>query len=772
MWQQDELLSKEYEKLSRYKFISFDIFDTLILRMVDKPQDLFKKLGEECLLKGYLHKEINEYEFKEIRKISQAKARNNSKRNFKEINLEDIYNEMPSKIGNMDKIKELEIELEVKYSYINPVTYSLLKKLKKDGKKIFLISDMYLSKQQIKHILINNGFDYSLIEDLFVSSDVLLNKSEGKLFEYVLDKYNIFSNDIIHIGDNYYSDIQGAQKVHIDTVQYNIIEENDDSIEMETYKYGETLPEIKSLRKLAKNLSIEYSEKEKFWFQFGASIIGPVLCLFSQYVLDQAKNINVKTIKPFMREAVILEPLLKREAEYMKYDCDINALYISRIVALIASIGKITIDKLDSLFDIRNIKLKDVLNALGLSSDNVNKFNCYLDKYSSEINKDELVVISEYIIDNYKDKINKYVLKKREILIKYLFQEKCNSDKLLTVDLGVRGTVQEKLEKLLVEENIENDILNLFFISSDKLYPKIQEGVNIKTFVGIYDENIELVDCILDKLVIIEELMMDNKGSTVSYEQNGCFVKPILENNRIPEEEFIYKDICRQGMLKFQELYHKCFNNKKFIRKIYTRKKEVLNVLARLVTVPSYDESLYLLKLSHENGFGSTTVEKILKDSDIKLLEILGNNEFLIKAKLNKVIWPEAVVTLKNPIYIKKNVIRQSANIPRYYGEILSIVDKIKNDNVKDIIIWGAGDIGRICLDVLTMEKINVLFIIDRKEWLWGSRMKSVEINSSDYVKEKMLNRRKNILIGSFSFIDEIEKQISEKFNNYNIYKI
>lgn len=772
MWQQDELLSKEYEKLSRCQFISFDIFDTLILRMVDKPQDLFKKLGEECLLKGYLYKEINEYEFKEIRKISQAKARNNSKKKFKEINLEDIYNEMPSKIGNMEKIKELEIEAEAKYSYINPVIYSLLKKLKEDGKKIFLISDMYLSKQQIEYILKNNGFDYSLIEDLFVSSDILLNKSEGKLFEYILDKYNISSNDIIHVGDNYYSDIQGARKANIDTVQYNIIEENDDSIDMEIYKYGQTLPEIKSLRKLAKNLSKEYSENEKFWFQFGASVIGPVLCLFSQYVLEQAQNSKVKIIKPFMREAVILEPLLRKESEYRKYDCDIKPLYISRIVVLIASIGKITIDKLDSLFDIRNIKLKDVLNVLGLSIDDMSEFNCYLDEYSSKINKDELGKINIYIIDNYENKINKHVLKKREILIKYLLQEKCNSDKLLTVDLGVRGTVQEKIVNLLFEENIENDILNLLFISNDKLYSKLQKGINIKTFVGIYDENIELVDCILDKLVIIEELMMDNRGSTIAYEQYGDVIKPILENNRIPEEEFIYKDVCRKGILKFQELYHKCFDNKKFVEKVYTRKQEILNVLARLSTVPSHNESLNLLKLSHENGFGSATVEKILKDRDIKLLETLGNDEFLIKAKLNKVIWPEAVVTLKNPIYIKKNVIRQSRNLPRYYGEILSVADKIKNDGVNDIIIWGAGDIGRICLEVLTMEKINVLFIIDRKEWLWGSRMRSIEINSADCVKEKMLNEKKNILIGSFSFIDEIEKQISKKFSNYNIYTV
>jgi HAD superfamily hydrolase (TIGR01549 family) len=76
--------------------------------------------------------------------------------------------------------------------------------LKEKGKKIILCSDMYLPIDTMKKILDKcgiNGYD-----NLFVSSDIGKSKKSGELFDYILKKYEIPSDKLIHIGDNPYID--------------------------------------------------------------------------------------------------------------------------------------------------------------------------------------------------------------------------------------------------------------------------------------------------------------------------------------------------------------------------------------------------------------------------------------------------------------------------------------------------------------------------------------------------------------------------------------
>jgi len=153
MWEKDEILSKYKNDLNKYKCISFDIFDTLILRAVDNPQDVFLKLGYKIIEDGCVRKNLSPYEFKQIRILSEKKAFENSKTKKcnneldNEVTLNDIYNEMPCNLGNIDRIKNFEIEIEKQYTYLNPVIYDFMKYLKSRGKRIFLISNMYLNKK-------------------------------------------------------------------------------------------------------------------------------------------------------------------------------------------------------------------------------------------------------------------------------------------------------------------------------------------------------------------------------------------------------------------------------------------------------------------------------------------------------------------------------------------------------------------------------------------------------------------------------------------------
>src|SRR5690606_10530950 len=116
------------------------------------------------------------------------------------------------------------------------------------GKKIILTSDMYLSKEDIISLLVHNNFDINLIDNLFVSCELNLNKKQGELFDYILKTYNVSPANLSHIGDNYYSDyynasIRGVTAIHYELKTSNLLK----GIEIENFYSEDIAPELLSL---------------------------------------------------------------------------------------------------------------------------------------------------------------------------------------------------------------------------------------------------------------------------------------------------------------------------------------------------------------------------------------------------------------------------------------------------------------------------------------------------------------------------------------------
>ena len=202
------------ENLSCYDIISFDIFDTLIFRPFSEPTDLFYFVGEEL---GVMN-------FKELRRQMEKKARNQcyQLKGHYEVTLEDIWDQLEHEIG-ISKTKgiQVEIEKEKQFCYANPFMQEVYRELQKRGKKIIIVSDMYLSKNVLQGILEVNGYDG--YEKLYVSCEYAKSKWNGELYELVKQEY---SGKIIHIGDNIQSDVTMAKKKGIATCYYPNVNKN------------------------------------------------------------------------------------------------------------------------------------------------------------------------------------------------------------------------------------------------------------------------------------------------------------------------------------------------------------------------------------------------------------------------------------------------------------------------------------------------------------------------------------------------------------------
>lgn len=184
--------------INKADVVSFDVFDTLIGRKVEKPADIFNIIGNET---GMI-------DFKTMRIAAERMTRKKCEK--EEITLESIY-EHWNGITDADKIRfcQLEKDCESKNSILNQKGKELFDYAMNQHKRILIISDMYLPQEFIESLLQKQG--YNGYEKIYVSSQYGLRKKTGNLYKFVQEDRNIKNTCHLHIGDNVITDGIGAK---------------------------------------------------------------------------------------------------------------------------------------------------------------------------------------------------------------------------------------------------------------------------------------------------------------------------------------------------------------------------------------------------------------------------------------------------------------------------------------------------------------------------------------------------------------------------------
>lgn len=233
----------------KYDVITFDVFDTLIIRDVMKPVDVYR----------FSYGAIGRY----FRSAAEIIARHRKK--GQEVSLDDIRKYC---IFSCKK----EIEFDKKICRANPDIHSAYTRLKEQGKQIFAISDMYHDNETISALLKNAGYDIPVM----VSSEYGCNKGSGRLFEEFLEKYGFSASQVLHIGDNMEADVKGAEKAGINALHINRHENI-----LEYTKYGRSDYELAAFINHGLHSIEDPAER------IGYEIIGPMVMSFCRWVHDK-----------------------------------------------------------------------------------------------------------------------------------------------------------------------------------------------------------------------------------------------------------------------------------------------------------------------------------------------------------------------------------------------------------------------------------------------------------------------------------------------------
>ena len=212
-WNPRQSLNEFIKSARQHDYISFDIFDTLVLRNLFQPTDLFRIMGIKLDM-PYFYKRRTESESECYLKIGPN------------INIYDIYaimlygknyNITSDKNNEIERYVKFELEMEKHFCTANPYMKNIYDAVIKEKIPVIIVSDTYWKKEQIADILYSCG--YSGWTGLFVSCDLDQNKGNGFLQEKVSE---IIGKDkkFLHTGDNYTSDIQASKAIGWDVNYY------------------------------------------------------------------------------------------------------------------------------------------------------------------------------------------------------------------------------------------------------------------------------------------------------------------------------------------------------------------------------------------------------------------------------------------------------------------------------------------------------------------------------------------------------------------------
>ena len=189
--------------------VSFDVFDTLLVRPFLKPSDLFALMddafNEMVSARSYV-------DFQKIRMRTEEALRKELNMGVEEVRLGDIYEKIGSLFGltreQTNELKDLELGLEERFIRARRTGKELYELAKSQKKRIICISDMYLSGAQVERLLRRCGYE---ADRVYVSGDYRMTKQSGKLYGVMLRMERTAPDRIVHIGDNWNSDVVMAK---------------------------------------------------------------------------------------------------------------------------------------------------------------------------------------------------------------------------------------------------------------------------------------------------------------------------------------------------------------------------------------------------------------------------------------------------------------------------------------------------------------------------------------------------------------------------------
>ena len=428
-----DLRQRIEEEIHAHTYISFDVFDTLLVRKTLFPEDVFSLTEHRARQAGF-------------KLTGFAATRQRVEQDKADADLDEIYKCLEAHFNwneeTTQQIKKIELSVEREVLIPRTEVVELLQLAKQEGKRVFLTSDMYLPEPVLCDLLERNGI--AGFDRLLVSCDYEKAK-RSELYEEMIALCDE-PTTILHIGSNTVANRMACKAVGICSVMipsaldlarergWDACIRNAQTL-MERCLVGSVIAKL--FRDPFQNPNLhERSAEERLW-RYGTGAVGPLVAGYMTWLLAKLDEDDVDGVLFLARDGYLPIKIYNRLREN---------LHLPKAIYYYANRHSAFMTGADS--EDQTNYITDVARQVGLTAQDTLK-NIY------HISDDELLppekceTVTDYI-DRHMPIIQKIAARSREGYCRY--SERCGmrpGGQYAVVDFVAEGTTQMYLQRFL-----------------------------------------------------------------------------------------------------------------------------------------------------------------------------------------------------------------------------------------------------------------------------------------------------------------------------------
>ncbi len=500
------------EMIDSSDVVSFDLFDTLVMRKTRNYTDVFELIDSRLK-----EQEVYIPDFSKHRLFSEKDLSKNGAPKLSQIYAHVVNN---TKEGSLSASELTELEWITDFSLLTvreAVKEVFLTTISK-GKKVVITTDTYYSKEQIAEIL--DGFGLTGYDDLFVSCEYGMAKTQG-LFGKLFDKYT--NKSILHIGDDEYADIEMAKKEGLKTFRLYSASDLFDALGGLGVE-----DEIISISDRVK-MGLFFSDifNNPFWFDdeerrlsvkdafdIGYLFCAPMITDFTLWLKESTGNQGYDQILFGARDGYLLDRLFRMiDASGKPY-----YFHTSRTAAIRAG--------MESQDDIDYV---DSMKYFGSAEEALRV------RFGIEVEDADVFNRSVLILEKAKQQRDNYQ--------RYIEKLGVAEGQIAFFDFVAKGTTQMYLQKLFLQH-----MKGFYFLQLEPEF-MADKGLDIEPFYSDGEKN---TSAIFDNYYILETMLTAPDPQMIEMDANGT---PVYATETRSEQDLRCFDRAQRGIIRYFEEY-------------------------------------------------------------------------------------------------------------------------------------------------------------------------------------------------------------------------
>ncbi|MBC7844514.1 MAG: hypothetical protein H7099_19550 [Gemmatimonadaceae bacterium] len=595
------------------RVISFDIFDTLIVRKVAVPRDLFLHLATPSPFRDW---GLASGQLAELRQEAENEARRRGvvERGSAEVTLHEIHavlaerlQRAPTDIPAMVRAERL---IERAMCVAHPHMRKLFDAARRDGRTVWCVSDTYHEEAFLRELLVGCGFDLDGVQ-VVSSADLRMSKGEGRVLTHLAAEARIAPSLVLHIGDHPQSDAAiPASQGFMAICHPWAASRHDDT------------PAAAPGDAIALGLSQIGSRTVEpafpYWWRFGYAVAGPLLSGFVMWLHERLVADGVQRAYFLLRDGEIILDVY-RAMTGDREGPETRLLESSRRAFMMPALASGRSAITSQLLAAENVRpAREYLDRVGLASrDFAAAFRAVSLDPDESITPGDMAQAGKLLALIGRRDVVQALLQRsqmeRGLLMRYLKEQGVLAPgRIALVDIGWNGTIQKAVDAVAALEKQPLDLIGYYL---GTLRPITQDLGTTIAKGYLFDEGAptDRSNTVLQLRQLVEFICTTTRGSLRGFRLDGARVVPVHASVDHPESQRAHVAQLRDGALAFAR---GLAQEQQVFGAQAISPAAAFRPLARTILHPTAEDAREIGDIHHGDGLGSDRLRALAAYSD------------------------------------------------------------------------------------------------------------------------------------------------------------